>query len=238
MDCRKGPASDKEGFASFVRELSEAFRPKGLLLSAAVSPSKRVIDEGYDVPTLAKYMDWISVMTYDYHGQWDKKTGHVAPLYQLPNDWEPSFNAVRVSNLRLILHTTTIVLYVTRATPLFLFFLQNFSIHYWMEKGAPPEKLIMGAPLYGQSFSLADRSHRGLNVPTYGGGEAGEATRARGFLSYYEVTSLHRACSSTISVHSRNEHIRIFSDLREDPDERLDRGPGQEQAHRPVRVQG
>nr|XP_031849252.1 probable chitinase 10 [Nomia melanderi] len=156
VDCRKGPASDKEGFASLVRELSEAFRPKGLLLSAAVSPSKRVIDEGYDVPTLAKYMDWISVMTYDYHGQWDKKTGHVAPLYQLPNDWEPSFNA-------------------------------NFSIHYWMEKGAPPEKLIMGAPLYGQSFSLAERSHRGLNAPTYGGGEAGEATRARGFLSYYEI---------------------------------------------------
>lgn len=78
-----------------MRELSEKFKPKGLLLSAAVSPSKRVIDTGYDVPTLAKYLDWISVMTYDYHGQWDKKTGHVAPLYHLPNDWEPTFNAVR-----------------------------------------------------------------------------------------------------------------------------------------------
>ncbi|XP_076756261.1 putative chitinase 10 [Xylocopa sonorina] len=156
VDCKKGPASDKEAFASFVRELSEQFKPKGLLLSAAVSPSKRVIDTGYDVPTLAKYLDWISVMTYDYHGQWDKKTGHVAPLYQLPNDWEPTFNA-------------------------------NFSIHYWMEKGAPAEKLVMGAPLYGQSFSLAERSQRGLNAPTYGGGEAGEATRARGFLSYYEI---------------------------------------------------
>ncbi|XP_078046537.1 putative chitinase 10 [Augochlora pura] len=156
VDCRKGPASDKEAFASLVKELSEAFQPKGLLLSAAVSPSKRVIDEGYDVPTLAKYLDWISVMTYDYHGQWDKKTGHVAPLYELANDWEPTFNA-------------------------------NFSIHYWMEKGAPANKLVMGAPLYGQSFSLAERSQRGLNAPTYGGGEAGEATRARGFLSYYEI---------------------------------------------------
>lgn len=45
----------------------------------------------------------------------------------------------------------------------------------------------MGAPMYGQSFSLAERTQRGLNAPTYGGGEAGEATRARGFLSYYEV---------------------------------------------------
>ncbi|XP_043594466.1 probable chitinase 10 isoform X2 [Bombus pyrosoma] len=156
VDCKKGPATDKEGFASLVKELSEQFKPRSLLLSAAVSPSKRVIDTGYDVPSLAKYLDWISVMTYDYHGQWDKKTGHVAPLYRLPNDWEPTFNA-------------------------------NFSIHYWMEKGAPAKKLVMGAPLYGQSFSLAERSERGLNAPTYGGGEAGEATRARGFLSYYEI---------------------------------------------------
>lgn len=45
----------------------------------------------------------------------------------------------------------------------------------------------MGMPMYGQSFSLADNSDHGLNVATYGGGEAGEHTRARGFLAYYEV---------------------------------------------------
>lgn len=94
MDCNKGPKSDKEAFASFVRELSAEFKPRGLLLSAAVSPSKMVIDEGYDVPTLSKYLDWIAVMTYDFHGQWDKKTGHVAPLYARPDDWAPTFNAV------------------------------------------------------------------------------------------------------------------------------------------------
>ncbi|XP_070530895.1 probable chitinase 10 isoform X1 [Cardiocondyla obscurior] len=156
VDCNKGPESDKQNFADFVKELSDEFKPRGLLLSAAVSPSKRVIDAGYDVPVLSKYLDWISVMTYDFHGQWDKKTGHVAPLYSLPGDWEPTFNA-------------------------------NFSINYWIEKGANPKKLVMGAPLYGQSFSLAERNVHGLNAPTYGGGEAGEATRARGFLSYYEI---------------------------------------------------
>lgn len=46
VDCNKGPSSDKENFAAFVRELRQAFAPKGLLLSAAVSPSKKVIDEG------------------------------------------------------------------------------------------------------------------------------------------------------------------------------------------------
>ena len=46
VDCNKGPDSDKQGFADFVRELGEAFKPRGLLLSAAVSPSKTVIDQG------------------------------------------------------------------------------------------------------------------------------------------------------------------------------------------------
>ena len=97
VDCNKGPASDKQNFAALVRELSEVFKPKGLLLSAAVSPSKAVIDDGYDVPTLSQYMDWIAVMTYDFHGHWDKQTGHVAPLYYYPGDVYDYFNAVRCS---------------------------------------------------------------------------------------------------------------------------------------------
>ena len=99
VDCKKGPATDKESFSLLVKELSEALKPKGLLLSSAVSPSKRVIDAGYDVPVLAKYLDWIAVMTYDFHGQWDKKTGHNAPLYEYPTDWEHTFNAVRYFDL-------------------------------------------------------------------------------------------------------------------------------------------
>ena len=28
-----------------------------------------------------QYLDWINVMTYDYHGQWDKKTGQFRQRY-------------------------------------------------------------------------------------------------------------------------------------------------------------
>ena len=75
VECNKGHADEKEFFAKFVKELSEAFKPRGWLLSSAVSPSKTVIDAGYEVPTLSTYFDWIAVMAYDYHGQWDKQTG-------------------------------------------------------------------------------------------------------------------------------------------------------------------
>lgn len=93
-ECKKGFSDEKDGFRDLVKALSDEFKPRGLLLSTAVSPSKQIIDKGYDVPELAKYFDWIAVMTYDYHGQWDKKTGHVAPLYVLPDDEITYFNAV------------------------------------------------------------------------------------------------------------------------------------------------
>lgn len=112
-------------------------------MSSAVSPSKTVIDAGYEVVTLSKYFDWIAVMAYDYHGQWDKQTGHVAPMYAHPLDANPFFNT-------------------------------NFTINYWIEKGADSRKLVLGMPMYGQSFSLAENKIHILNSPTYGGGEAGK----------------------------------------------------------------
>ena len=84
---------------------------------------------GYDVPILNKYLDIINVMTYDYHGHWDKKTGHVAPFYAHPEDDFAYFNA-------------------------------NFTMHYWVEKGADKAKLVMGMPMYGQSFSLGDKTRQ------------------------------------------------------------------------------
>ena len=94
VDCKAGPSVDKENFAALVKELSDEFKPRGLLLTAAVSPSKKVIDAGYDVPALNKYLDIINVMTYDYYGHWDKKTGHVSPLYHHPDASNPTFSSV------------------------------------------------------------------------------------------------------------------------------------------------
>lgn len=156
MDCDKGPTSDKPAFAALVRELRTAFKPKGLLLSAAVSPSKKVIDAGYNVRSISRDLDWIGVMTYDYFGNWDKTTGHVAPLYAHSQVENVYFNA-------------------------------NFTLNYWIELGADPKKLIMGFPLYGQSFTLASTANQGLNAPSAGPGEAGQFTRQAGFLAYYEI---------------------------------------------------
>lgn len=43
---------------------------------------------------MSEFLDWIAVMAYDYHGQWDKRTGHVAPMYAHPEDDDVTFNTV------------------------------------------------------------------------------------------------------------------------------------------------
>lgn len=130
VECYKGKPQEKTEFANFVKELHKEFKPRGWLLSAAVSPSKMVIDVAYDIPVLAKYLDWVAIMAYDYHGQWDRQTGHVAPLYYYPGDKWDYFNS-------------------------------NFTVSYWIEKGAPSRKLVMGVPLYGQSFVLGSAQNHG-----------------------------------------------------------------------------
>ena len=66
-----------------MEELSAALVPQGLLLSAAVSPAKFRVNDGYDVARISRHLDFINVMTYDFHGQWEKEVGHNSPLYPL-----------------------------------------------------------------------------------------------------------------------------------------------------------
>lgn len=76
--------------------MSKALKPRGWLLSAAVSAYYTAIDGGYDVPTMAEYLDCIAVMAYDFHGSWNTKTGPNAPLYNYHgnnvNNYAPSEN--------------------------------------------------------------------------------------------------------------------------------------------------
>ena len=39
------------------------------LLSAAIGAGKSTIDISYDVPKMYKYLDFVNVMCYDYHGE-------------------------------------------------------------------------------------------------------------------------------------------------------------------------
>lgn len=61
------------------------------------------------------------------------------------------------------------------------------AVNYWIQSGASPSKLVLGIPLYGRTFTLANENNFGLNAPTYGPGNAGPLTNTAGFLGYNEI---------------------------------------------------
>ncbi|XP_043196453.1 probable chitinase 2 [Amphibalanus amphitrite] len=77
---RMGIPEDKQNFVKLVEELREAYEPRGWLLTAAVAAPQSIISVSYDVPKLSKLLNYIHIMSYDYHGKWDQETGHNAPL--------------------------------------------------------------------------------------------------------------------------------------------------------------
>lgn len=155
---RGGALEDKQNYPLLLKELRQQFEPHQLLLTAAVSAGKSTIDGAYDVPAFTQYLDFINMMTYDYHGSWDNITGCNTPLRAEPNDTE--------TNLSMNV---------------------EYSINYWLQLGAPAEKLILGLASYGRSFTLQDTQHNSVNQPIMGPGTAGPYTREPGSLGYNEI---------------------------------------------------
>lgn len=56
-----------------------------------------------------------------------------------------------------------------------------------MEAGADRQKLVLGIPTYGRSYTLFNAESNELGAPADGPGEMGEATKEKGYLAYYEI---------------------------------------------------
>ncbi|XP_055531990.1 chitinase-3-like protein 1 [Wyeomyia smithii] len=151
-------AVDKENHAVWLEEMRIVFDREGLLLSAAVASAEFSSSISYDIPRVAAALHFINVMTYDMHGAWENTAGINAPLYKGPADRTEIQKQLNV----------------------------NASVHYWLSQGAPKEKLILGIPLYGRSFTLANPDLTDIGAPVTGPGLAGEHSREPGILAYNE----------------------------------------------------
>ncbi|XP_030368868.1 acidic mammalian chitinase-like [Scaptodrosophila lebanonensis] len=61
------------------------------------------------------------------------------------------------------------------------------AIDYWLEKGAPAQKLVLGLAFYGHTYQMADSSQNGPGDRSSGPGTAGKYTQQSGFLGYNEI---------------------------------------------------
>ncbi|KAL2090876.1 hypothetical protein ACEWY4_013139 [Coilia grayii] len=160
------PLDDKQRFTALLRELRSAIMTEAtdnkkppLLLSIKVGALRSTVDIAYEVPEVSSEVDFISIMSYDYHGAWESRTGHNSPLFSSALDTG--------SHLHHNIEST---------------------VTYWLDKGADADKLLLGFPTYGRTFRLTT-SATGLGAPSKGPADAGPYTKTAGFWSYYEVCS-------------------------------------------------
>ncbi|XP_059618815.1 mucin-2-like [Phlebotomus argentipes] len=165
-----GKPRDRENYAQFVQELREEFdressktgRPR-LLLTMAVPAGTEYIEKGYDIPKLNKYLDWFNLLTYDYHSAFEPAVNHHSPLLSLQEDDEYNFDA----ELNI-----------------------DYTIKFYLNQGADRDKLVVGIPTYGRSYTLFNPEATEIGAPSDGPGAQGDATREKGYLSYYEICQM------------------------------------------------
>ncbi|KAM3962177.1 chitinase-3-like protein 1 [Aphomia sociella] len=151
--------ADVDNFTQLLRELREEFDKHGLLLTAAVASVKEMASVSYDIPAISQYLDIISVMAYDMYGAWDAVTGHNAPLHKGEGD-----EGVAKETLYTV----------------------DVALNYWLKQGCPREKLVLGMPLYGRTFTLANPNVNSVRAPASGAGIAGPYTATNGYMGYNE----------------------------------------------------
>jgi GH18 family chitinase len=119
---------DKQNFTLLLRRLREQLdalgqsEQKDYLLTAAlpVGPDKIV---NHELQAISEQLDWINLMTYDYHGGWESQTGHHAALHHNPqSNSDPTLNV-------------------------------ESTVNAYLQAGVPSEKILLGIPAYGRSWS-------------------------------------------------------------------------------------
>lgn len=134
-----------------IKAFSEAFKPRGYVLSVALSSDQKIIDASYDLDLLSQYVDFMTLKTYDYHRCYNREACHHAALYSSDN-----YNADSTVN----------------------YFISNSNNHL-------QNKLILGVPTHGQSFTYNQNVSFGAN--SIGPGSVGGITLSQGTLGYFEV---------------------------------------------------
>ncbi|WP_082926972.1 glycosyl hydrolase family 18 protein [Paenibacillus tuaregi] len=118
---------DKHNFTLLLQEtrakLSAAGAQDGkAYLLTIASRANESYTQTTEISTIAQILDWINIMTYDFHGDWEQSTNHDAPLYSDPSDPDPNKLSA------------------------------DYAINAYVNAGVPASKVVLGVPFYGRGW--------------------------------------------------------------------------------------
>lgn len=80
----------------------------------------------------------------------------------------------------------------------------------WVDRGCPPNKLVVGIPFYGVSFNTGNgNNNHELHTNAVGAGDPGKYTEEEGTLAYYEVSVYTPHNTKSILPYNFSEHFRF-----------------------------
>ncbi|KAL8583542.1 hypothetical protein ACOMHN_054858 [Nucella lapillus] len=149
----------KTMYETFAAEKEESGKDK-LLITMATAASDFYAEKSYERHEIHKYVDYILLMTYNFHGSgWEMTTGHHSPI--LPHRKDPPGDQRELYLL--------------------------WAIDYWLNQGVPKSKLIVGMPSFGMGWKLTDPSKHGIRESAEGGNTKGKYSGESGILALYEI---------------------------------------------------
>jgi chitinase len=92
----------------------------------------------WQLPQVARTVDWIDMMAFDYHGSWDPLTDFNSPF-----GLDPLEPAVGGGAIQWTWNTTG-------------------SVAYFLANGVPRDKLVVGIPFYGKEYNGVGPANDGL----------------------------------------------------------------------------
>jgi len=128
-----GRPEDKQNFTLLLAAIRKEIDAAGAghLLSIAVGAAPAVL-ANLELSKIHAYLDSINVMTYDFHGGWEKTTGHNSPLYRAKGETAP-------------------VGWDTDA-----------AATAYISGGVPASKVIVGGAFYGRGWAGVPATNDGL----------------------------------------------------------------------------
>jgi len=158
----EGTEEHMEDLTALVQEMGAAFKQENLLFSVAVSANIRTAMTLYDVPSISQAVDWINIKyDYDGHEPIPNVTYVPAPLYgrgEEAVDHPGTWGNV------------------------------NDTVNWYIDQGAPPEKLILGLGLFGRGWIMPLGSdYEGVYCPARDPIPEGEYLAREGFLGYCDI---------------------------------------------------
>lgn len=138
-DDIKHRPEDRENYTLLLKELRKALDRQGeidgkhYLLSIAAGPNPTFV-QNTEPKEMMKYLDYMNIMTYDYHGGWQNTTSHNAPLHTDSKN-DPSELLLSVED----------------------------TLKAYLDAGVKPEDMNIGLAFYGRGWtSVTSADNNGL----------------------------------------------------------------------------